>query len=305
MKKYRIGFFLLLGILCFIVYTNYDYWIFKILIANNYVSADTLDEFYSQHICEENRRGFFRDFDRVVISIVTAELSEIGNDRFTYLYAPWEFTDSRETDREIARTSTFYALNEDTVYLYIPNISRITRSFVHEHREYLASYPNLVMDLRGNYGGWLPDFRRIANMFVPNGEILNHEVTRHSMFSRTITSSKDASFNFDKIIILQNKNTASAAESLIMALSEHVPNVTTIGQTTFGKGTGQVTIPLTGSYAVRATVLQVLGPVRQNIHYVGIAPDIEIEPDADFIEKVLDVLRFKDIGDSVTSTFYA
>jgi len=268
MKKYKIGFFLLFGILIFDLYMTYDYRIFKILIANNYMPKETLEELYSRHI--ETPRGFYRDFDRVVISVMTAEL----NDSFTYLYAPHEFSEARETDREIAKESTAYALNDDTVYLYLPNISRTSRKFVYEHREYLSSYENIVLDLRGNYGGWIPDFHKIANLFLPSGAVLNHQITRHAFLTRVITSNSNAYFNFKKIIILQDKNTASAAESLLMALRENLPNVTTIGQTTFGKGTGQITIPLTGSYAVRATVLQVPGPSRQNIHYIGIAPDI-------------------------------
>jgi C-terminal processing protease CtpA/Prc len=76
-----------------------------------------------------------------------------------------------------------------------------------------------------------------------------------------------------------------------MALSEHLPEVTTIGQTTFGKGTGQVTIPLTGGYAVRATVLRTYGPQGQCIHNVGIPPDIEFDVDIDLLEAAIEILQ--------------
>jgi len=286
-NKYKIGFFVLLGLLGFTMYANYDYRVFKALIAQNYMPKDALEELYSRHIAAENRRGFSRDFDRMVIAVVTSELSEISQDQYTYLYAPQEFQASVAADRAAARTAKFYALDENTAYLYIPNISRLTRMFVHTNREELAQFSNLVLDLRGNYGGWLSEFHRIADLFVPNGAVISHEITRHSMLTRAVTSTNDAFFDFDQIIILQNRNTASAAEGLIMALSEHLPNVTTIGQTSFGKGTGQVTLPLTGGSAVRATILQVLGPVRQDIHNVGLAPDIEIDIAADFIAEAL------------------
>ncbi|MCL1862190.1 MAG: S41 family peptidase [Defluviitaleaceae bacterium] len=290
-RVFQVGFFVMLGIMGFTVYANFDYWVFKTLIANNYVFTGALDELYSRHILEENRRGGFRrDFDRVVISIVTAELSEIYNDRYTYLYAPQEIQEVRQTDRAVARTANIEKLNDETVYLFIPNISRITREFVQSNSIYLAQYDNLVLDLRGNYGGWLADFHRIADLFVPNGAVLSHEETRFPMFTRTIVSGGDAVFDFNNVVILQNRRTASAAEGLIMALSEHVPNVITLGQTTFGKGTGQVTIPLTGGYAVRATVLRVLGPQGQCIHNVGVAPDIVIDLGDDKIEKALEVI---------------
>ena len=291
-RVYQIGFFMMLAIFGFTIYANYDYWVFRILIANNYVFTDALDELYGNHLLEQNRRGFHRDFDRVVISVVTGALSEINNDRFTYLYAPQEIQAVRTADRAIARTVTVEALTEDTVYLFIPNISRITREFVHDNRHYMAQYRNLVLDLRGNYGGWLSDAHRIASLFTPRGVTLSYEETRMNLFTRTITSRGDAFFDFENIIILQNRRTASAAEVLILAMREHTPNVVTVGYTTFGKGIGQVTVPLTGGYAVRATVLNVLGPTGESIHMIGIEPDIPADPELDMIEQALALLGY-------------
>ncbi|MCL1884217.1 MAG: S41 family peptidase [Defluviitaleaceae bacterium] len=290
-RVFQVGFFVMVGLFIVTVYMSYDYWVFKILIANNYVFTDALDELYGRHILEENRRGYFRDFDRVVISVVTQELSAINNDRHTYLYAPQEIEFVRVADRAAARRARVEALDENTVYLYVPNISRITREFVYNNREYLAQYPNLVLNLQGNYGGWLPDFHRIAGLFVPDGSVISRDDTRMPMFSREITSRGEPFFEFENIVILQNRRTASAAEGLIMALSEYVPSVVTIGQSTFGKGTGQVTIPLTGGYAVRATVLRVLGPQGQCIHGVGVAPDIEVDIEVDLVEKAMEIIR--------------
>jgi len=290
-RFFQISFFMLIALYGVTIYFNYDYWIFKFLIANNYVFTDALDTLYSQHLLEENRRSFHRDFDRVVISVVTGQLSAINNDRFTYLYSPQHIQAVRQMDVVVAQRATVHALNEDTVYLYIPNISRITREFVHDNSEYMAQYANLVLDLRGNYGGWLIDFQRIADLFVPRGAVLGYEDTRMNITSRTITSSNDQFFYFDNVIILQNRRTASAAESLILALRYHVPNVVLLGETTFGKGIGQVTIPLTGGYAVRATVLHVLGPGRESIHLTGINPCIVACTETDMIEQALALIN--------------
>jgi len=282
---YKYGFFFLLAIFFVGAYVNYDYFVFKLLVANNYVFTDALDEFYSRHIDEGNRRGFFRDFDRVVISEITAQLAEIKNDRYTYLYSPQTLRESREIDRAIGKSAEIFALDDETIYLHVPNISRSTRKFVFANRELISHYPNLILDLRGNYGGWLPDSHKIASLFVPKGAVLSHQKTRAQFFSRKIFSRRDAFFKFEKIIILQNNFTASAAEGLILALREHT-NAVTVGQKTFGKGTGQVTIPLTGGFAVRATVLRVLGPREEDIHGEGIAPDFEIyDFEKDFFEQ--------------------
>ena len=289
-RFFQIGFLLMLVVFGFTVYFNYDYWVFKLLIANNYILTDALEEMYANHIREENRQSFHRDFDRVVISVVTGYLTAINNDRFTYLYSPQEHVAVREREVAVARTASVTSLTEDTVKLFVPNLSRIARDFVLDNRDKLAQYPNLVLDLRGNRGGWLSDFHRIADLFVPRGAVLSVEETRMRLFTRTITSRNDPYFDFENIIILQDRRTASAAEGLIMALKYHMPNVVSVGDTTFGKGIGQVTIPLTGGYAVRATVLLVNGPDGQNIHMTGIAPDIIADPEIYMVDQALALL---------------
>ena len=274
-RFFQISFVLFVALFGFTVYANYDYWVFKTLIANNYILMDNLEDLFATHIREENRRSFRRDFDRVVISVVSRQL----NDRYTYLYSPQEHVAVREREVAVARTASVTSLSDDTVKLFVPNLSRIARDFVFDNRETLAQYPNLVLDLRGNSGGWLVDFHRIAELFLPHGSVLSIEETRIPLLSRTITSRGDPYLNFESIVILQNRRTASAAEGLILALQYHLPNVTTIGENTFGKGIGQVTIPLTGGYAVRATVLLVNGPDGGNIHITGIEPDIAIGPE--------------------------
>ena len=285
-RFFQIGFFVMLAIFGFTIYANYDYWVFKMLIANNYILTDTLEDVYSRHIREENRLGFHRDFDRVVISIVTRYL----NDRYTYLYSPQAHVAAREREVAVARQAAVTPLTDDTVQLFVPNLSSIARDFVLDNRHELAQYSNLVLDLRGNSGGWLADFHRIADLFVPRGAVLSIEETRLPIFARTITSRNDPFFDFDNIIILQDRRTASAAEGLILALQYHLPNVITIGDTTFGKGIGQVTIPLTRGYAVRATVLLVNGPDGGNIHITGIQPDIPAVPDTCPVEQALALL---------------
>ena len=292
-KRYRffqIGFFTLLLGIGALAYIHYDYWVFRIVIAGNYIFTDDLDTLYAMHIREENRRGFHRDFDRVMISVFTQAIRDVNQDRYTYLYSPQAFVQQRERQEAVGRRATVERLTDDTVYLWIPNISRWSRDFVMTHRDELAGYRNLVLDLRYNSGGLLADFHRIADLFVPRGAVLGYERTRFSLFTRTITSRGNPTFDFDNIIILQNRRTASAAEGLIQALTYHVPNVITIGEYTFGKGIGQITVPLTGGYAVRASVLMVYGPGGVSIHNVGIPPHIPGATDMDWVTQALALL---------------
>ena len=285
---FRFGFFILLALHGVGLYLNYDYWMFKLLISQHYIFTDALDTLYSQALGEENVRGYFQDFDRMVMAVVTQRIREINQDRYTYLYSPSEFTISREIVREDARLVHFEALTDEIVYLFIPNIHSYTRQFVHDNRSEIAQFPYLILDLRGNYGGLLADFYRIADLFVERGASVGYERTRWPIFTSHIQGRREPYFNFEHIIILQNERTASAAEGLILSLRANLPNVTSIGTTTFGKGIGQVTIPLTGGSAVRASVLLVEGPGSESIHLVGIEPDIFY--DGDILARALDLI---------------
>ena len=290
-RFFQIGFFVLLLGYGLVAWGHYDYWVFRILITGNYIFTDDLNILYDQHLREENRRSLHRDFDRVMISIFTEAIRDINQDRYTYLYSPQQHIAVREREERVGRQASIEALSENTVHVWVPNISRWSRDFVVSNRDYIAQYTNLILDLRDNPGGMLSDFHRIANLFVPRGAVLGHEETRLPFFTRTITSRGHPTFDFENIVILQNHRTASAAEGLIQALTYHLPNVTTIGEPTFGKGIGQVTIPLTGGYAVRASVLLVHGPDGQNIHRTGIAPHFYGDEEQDWLQQALNMVE--------------
>ncbi|MCL1997654.1 MAG: S41 family peptidase [Turicibacter sp.] len=277
---FRFGFFILLALLVGGIYATYDYWVLRMLISQHYVFEEDLDRLYIEALGEDNFRSHFRDFDRMMAAVLTREIRNINQDRFTYLYNPGQFMAARQQERQIAQTVRFEALTDNIVYLALPNIHSYARRFVWQNREELAQFSYLILDLRGNFGGMLRDFHQIADLFVAPDATIAYERTRWSLFTRTIRGNGDPYFNFDKLLILQNAATASAAEGLVLALRENVPNITTIGTTTFGKAIGQVSIPMRGGSAVRATVLVLEGPAGEWIHNIGIEPDIEYEGDA-------------------------
>jgi hypothetical protein len=289
-RFFQIGFFTLLLTLGLTVYANYDYWVFKLLIAQNYIFTDALDTLYIESVGEENMRGYFRDFDRVVMAAFTRQLRGINQDRYTYLYTPQGYRHHRDTERADAKTTYYAPLTADTVYLYLPNISKLTRQYVHKHKEEIAPYSNLVLDLRGNYGGMLRDFRRIADLFVERGVVLGYEQVRLPFWNSAKKSRGDKYFEFDNIIILQDRYTASSAEGLILALKEYAPHVTLLGENTFGKGIGQVTVPLTEGYAIKATVMLVEGPEGETVHMTGIMAEVEGN-EGDWVEQALGLVE--------------
>ena len=203
-----------------------------------------------------------------------------------YLYNPGEFDQLRLAAREDAARAEKRLISDDTVYLYLPNISPDVRRFVVGIRGELARFERLILDLRGNYGGQLAEAYRIADMFLNDGDIIGYESGRFPFLDREIVARGGRAFEFESIVIIQNAGTASAAESLILALIANLDNVTLVGETTFGKGSAQIVLPLRDGYSMIAPVLTLSGPGGESIDTAGIAPNIEytgVETMLDFV----------------------
>jgi hypothetical protein len=280
LKKYKKRFYWILCVLISFVlltglylYMNYDYLAFKHFIAHNYVYTETLDELFKEELKRDVKGRYYSYFDNFVISVATKRIREVSNDKYTYLYVPEAYKQYKQEEKEEALMSKIQVLNDSTVLLHLTNFSVYTEKFMKKNISTLKSYPNIIIDLRDNYGGDISAMVKISDMFLPKGSII--AIDKMRLFSRVYKAKKPQVFENKNIIILQNNNTASSSENLIAALSENLESVTLIGKTTFGKGIGQFTLPLKNGFAIKATVLLWYGPEGNNIQAKGIEPDIE------------------------------
>ncbi|MCR5775105.1 MAG: S41 family peptidase [Lachnospiraceae bacterium] len=135
----------------------------------------------------------------------------------------------------------------------------------------------LILDLRSNPGGLVDACSDIASEMLPKGLIAYSETKD----GRRFEWKSDGKSEIDiPVVILVNKNTASAAEILTGAMKDY-DKAKIIGTTTFGKGIIQNTYGLGDGTAVEFTVGQYYLPNGEMIHEVGIDPDIEVELDAE------------------------
>lgn len=150
--------------------------------------------------------------------------------------------------------------------------------FRRAYNEYLSSgYKNLIIDLRGNPGGYLDAAVQIAGMFLPEGKVIVKEIGKTDKDVVTHTSRGRGVFPKDhKLIILVDKGSASASEILAGALSEH--NVgTLVGTQTFGKGSVQEIVKLTSDTSLKITVAKWFTPNGISISKNGLNPKIIIK----------------------------
>ncbi len=262
------------GLLAFFIYMNYDYIVFKAIMTKGYVYEDSVQDLIDSEL-EQTDSDILTYFDDAVISIFSDKLYEVSGDRYTHIYLPVQYTAKVESEQEIGSSCQWFPFTEDSAYLQITNFTLQSASFVEENAEEIAEYGTLILDLRSNPGGYVSNAQSIADMFLEKGDVIYTESASFGFLSKTTKASSDPIFDFDKIIILQDGNTASASEILIGALRDNLDNVVILGETSYGKGIGQYTVPLKNGFYYIATMFTWETPNGDTIHGTGIEADKE------------------------------
>lgn len=176
-------------------------------------------------------------------------------------------------------TVSYEMLDDDIGYIQITEFDEVTAD---QFTEALAVVKGsgargLVLDLRSNPGGSLPVVVDIARQILPEGLIVYTEDKYGKREEYTCDGRNELKI---PLVVLINGNSASASEILAGAIKDYGKG-TLIGTTTFGKGIVQRVLPLTDGTALKLTISAYYTPKGNNIHGIGIDPDIECEFDAD------------------------
>lgn len=135
----------------------------------------------------------------------------------------------------------------------------------------------IILDLRSNPGGSLSVVVDIARQILPKGLVVYTEDREGERTEYRCDGENELNL---PLVVLVNGNSASASEILAGAIKDYEKG-TLIGTTTFGKGIVQRILPLTDGTALKLTVSAYYTPNGNNIHDIGIEPDIVCEFDAD------------------------
>ncbi len=157
-------------------------------------------------------------------------------------------------------------------------------------REFIDSgKTRLVLDLRGNPGGYLDGAVDMASFFLPMGKTVVRENYGPNVVEQVYRSRGFDVFNHDvlKMVILIDEGSASASEILAGALKEQ-GIAKLVGTRSFGKGSVQELIQITPETSLKVTVARWLTPNGNSISDGGLKPDVEVKFDEDLFKKGTD-----------------
>lgn len=180
-------------------------------------------------------------------------------------------------------------LDESTAYVQITTFSdeEVSQKFTDEINELKAQgMKKLILDLRGNPGGYLNECVEIASNFIPEGEVVTYTIDKYN--KKVISNSIGGDAIGMPMVVLVDGGSASASEVVTGALRDHEA-ATIIGTTTFGKGIVQQLKVLPNDMGgLKVTTSKYYTPNGENIHGTGIAPEIVVEIPQEILQKDYD-----------------
>jgi carboxyl-terminal processing protease len=134
----------------------------------------------------------------------------------------------------------------------------------------------IVLDLRHNGGGLVKEAQLVASAFIPKGKIVS--LRGRGVAPQTLNATGDTVAPKTPLVVLVDRDTASASEIVAGALQDH-KRAEVVGTRTFGKGVFQEVIELHNGGALDITAGQYFTPDGHNLGGGGVTPGAGIQPD--------------------------
>ncbi len=172
-------------------------------------------------------------------------------------------------------TNIFEQNNKRIGYIYIDSFTNTVEEEFSKSLEELEDdgIESLIIDLRGNTGGYLKGATAIAGEFIQKGKVL------YSLESKDETKvyyDETSKYRTLPVILLMDETSASASEVLAGALKDSY-GATIVGTLSYGKGKVQTTNELEDGSMVKYTIARWLRPNGECVDGIGIQPDYEVQ----------------------------
>lgn len=216
-----------------------------------------------------------------VVSLIKDEEHKIANIKVLRDGKTLEFNvEKKIVVIESVESKTYEVQGKKIGYVMINNFANNTYEQFRKHVEDLeaSEIKGLVIDVRGNSGGYLHSVTSMLDMFLPKGSVSYQIADKNATHKYTSTTSESRNY---PVAVLVNRSSASASEILAVALKESY-KADVVGTFTYGKGTVQTTKNLNGGGMIKYTIQKWLSPKGNWINEVGVEPTVQVELSSDY-----------------------
>jgi carboxyl-terminal processing protease len=154
-----------------------------------------------------------------------------------------------------------FMIDETTGYILMQDFGENTEREVRDALRTLTAkgMKRLVLDLRGNPGGPLDQAIKVSNLFLPRGKMIVSTRGRIANSDQEYRGSEDGQFTEIPLVVMVNRNSASASEIVAGALQDHDRGYI-VGETTFGKALVQSVYRISGGAGLALTTAHYYTP---------------------------------------------
>lgn len=220
--------------------------------------------------------GLIKDSKKPVAKIKIMRDSEVLNFDVEKRIVVIESVESKVIERE----------NKRIGYLIVNTFANNTYDQFKEKLEALESekIDSLIIDVRGNSGGYLHSVTNMLDLFLSKGTICYQIADKVNIYKHKAITNDKRQY---PIAVLVNKASASASEILAISLKEAY-GASIVGTNTYGKGTVQTTKNLNGGGMLKYTIQKWLSPNGNWVNGVGVEPTDYVELTSEYEKEPID-----------------
>lgn len=262
----------------------------------------TLDESYIEelhffNLTEQTIKNIFSNLDPYAIYLTKAEVEEVKQSFYTKTGEIYNHDFAMLSDRERlflhpirslgddyfaaflrneekpseSSVDVAYKVNDSVGYLKVNRFSNNTTKEIEDGIRKMGEIKGLILDLRGNGGGFFNQGISTSDLFIPMGRLISYTEGRKRA-REDLMSKSNGIYEEGKLVVLVDEMTASASELVAGALQDW-DRATIIGRGTYGKGVVQQQIEFEDGSAMRVTIARYhtpTGRVIQRPYNLGI-----------------------------------
>jgi carboxyl-terminal processing protease len=197
------------------------------------------------------------------------------------------------TRAKVTNPSVKYEIRDGIGYLRISRFSDDTSGLARSAAKAFvdAGVSGVVLDLRGNGGGYVSAAVDLASLWLDRGDTIVEEKFGNTTIDTETASGSNVLKGMSTVVLIDG-GSASASEIVAGALADHSA-ATLVGTKTFGKGSVQIMKPLSSGSQLKVTIAKWYTPNGRNIDREGIEPSVEIKFDSEQYKNGVDVQELK------------